>query len=112
MGLDATIELLSEDFDLTDGTTTNFLVLRLSNGHSVRALISQEAAAKIVELTVGAAPPPSSFSDTAASSPMFSTERADAEVHVFGGTNAPATNGVSHQREEDPETGEEDAGQI
>ncbi len=58
MTLTATILRLSEDIDLTTGDMAHFVLLQLPNGRHVRALINEEAAQEIVNLTVQTRPTP------------------------------------------------------
>jgi hypothetical protein len=84
MSLSATVVSLSQDMDLETGAMAHFLVLRLPNGKSVRALITDEGAHEIVQLFVQ-----SGGASVSAETPIAFTEgelRPESEGFVFGGS--------------------------
>lgn len=55
MSLFVKVERISQDFDLNSGETANFLLLRLPNDTLVKALVGDDVAQMVVQLSVGAA---------------------------------------------------------
>jgi hypothetical protein len=105
MALTATILRLSEDIDLLTGEMAHFVVLALPNGHHVRALINEQAAQEIINLSMQApsrvGAPELSPADVMGSEGLPSHVREDFEVP---GVAAP--NGTTHVLVEDDTAGQ------
>lgn len=88
----ATIVSLSQDMDLESGSMANFMVLGLPNGKKVRALISDESAQDIVQLSVEqngrTIPAPPFHPEVPAPPPSSDAPPADDTI-FFGGNGAP-----------------------
>lgn len=73
-----TLLKLSQDLDLNDGEVTNLIVLQLPNGGQVKAIISEEGAASIIQCRLGSSTVPSA-----------SKEVEPPDTTVFGGNDDP-----------------------
>lgn len=79
---------MAQEMDLSDGSMAHFLVLKLSSGVLVKALVSSESAQAVVFAKVsGEAPPPTTSVDLATSDSVV--RMGDTVAMIFGGDIPP-----------------------
>lgn len=87
----------SQDMDFNDGSVTNFVVLELPNGTTVRAIVSDEGARHLIEARTAAGPMP------AAPTPeMPASHHPHAEVNEDGAVVFGGSGGEDDEDGEDP----------